>query len=131
MHISYPKTKLCLKWFGPFEITKKLSSVIYRLALPTIWKLHNAFHVAVLTPYQKTPIHGINYPSPTPELIEGELEWEIEEILAFCHHGHKKDLQYLVKWVGYLSLDNLWEPMRNVHTPKLINDFYKRFPAVA
>jgi len=84
--------------------------------------------VVVLSPYWKMSIHGINYPSPTPELIHREPEWEIEIILASCHHRHKRDLQYLVKWVRYPEADNLWKLVKNVHALKLRNDFHKRFP---
>lgn len=125
---SHPTTKLRPKRFGPFEITEKLGAVTYRLALPGTWKLHNAFHAAVLSPYKETAVHGVNYPSPTPELIDGEPEWEIEEILGSRHHGRKRGLQYLVKWVGYPSSDNSWEPAENVHAPELVDDFHKRSP---
>jgi hypothetical protein len=43
--------KLRLKRFGPFEITEQLSLVTYRLNLPPFWKLHNAFHAALLSSY--------------------------------------------------------------------------------
>ena len=48
---SHPMSKLRPKRFGPFEITEQLSSVTYRLNLPPSWKLHNAFHTALLSPY--------------------------------------------------------------------------------
>jgi len=31
--------------------------------------------------YHETREHGCTFPEPTPELIEGQLEWEVEEIL--------------------------------------------------
>ncbi len=128
LHTSHPTPKLRLKWFGLFKIMEELSPVTYKLVLLVKWKLHNAFHVVVLSPYWKMSIHGINYPSPTPELIHREPEWEIEIILASCHHRHKRDLQYLVKWVRYPEADNLWKLVKNVHALKLRNDFHKRFP---
>jgi len=36
--------------------------------------------------------HGKNYSRPTPELIEGELEWEIKSILDSQHYRYKKGL---------------------------------------
>ena len=100
-------------------ITEKLSSVSYHLALPSAWRIHNAFHAAVLSPYQETVVHGPNYPTPAPDLIDGEPEWEINTILASRHHGRKQELQYLIKWVRYPKLDNSWEPVDQVHAPKL------------
>jgi hypothetical protein len=31
--------------------------------------------------------HGTNYLIPAPELIEGELEWEVEKILTMQRYG--------------------------------------------
>jgi hypothetical protein len=101
LHTSHLTHKLHPKQFGPFEVMESLSLVTYRLDLPLTWKLHNAFHVSLLTPYRETLEHGVNYPMPAPELIDREPEWEVKEILVSHHHGHSKKLQYLVKWVGY------------------------------
>jgi len=65
-------------------------------------------------------IHGKNYPTPTPELIDGEWEWEVESILASRCYRHKKGLQYLIKWIGYLESENSWEPAENIHALKLV-----------
>ena len=80
--MSHPSHKLRLKIFGPFEIMEALSSVTYHLNLPQSWKLHNAFHASLLSPYYKTSEYGIGYLTPTPSLIEGEPEWEVDTILA-------------------------------------------------
>ena len=101
LHTSHPTSKLRPKRFGPFEITEQLSSVTYRLNLPPSWKLYNAFHAALLSPYWETAIYRKNYLTPTPELINGEREWEVESILTSQHYGCKKGLQYLIKWIGY------------------------------
>ncbi len=73
----------------------------------------------MLSPYQETAVHGPNYPTPVPDLIDGELEWEIDTILALRHHGRKQELQYLLKWVGYPESDNSWELVDQVHALKL------------
>jgi hypothetical protein len=39
-------------------------------------------------------------------LIDGEAKWEVEQILDLCWHRHGGQLQYLVKWVGYLDSVN-------------------------
>ena len=82
LHTSHPTPKLRPKRFGPFEITEQLSSMTYRLNLPPSWKLHNAFHTALLSPYQETAIHRKNYLMLAPKLIDGEWEWEVESILT-------------------------------------------------
>jgi hypothetical protein len=45
-------------------------------------------------PYNETEKHSLNFLEPPPDLIDGEEEWEIEEILGDWHYWHKK--QYLV-----------------------------------
>jgi len=34
-----------------------------------------------LTPFHETKEHGQNYPQPSPEVIDGEEEFEVEEII--------------------------------------------------
>ena len=62
------------------------------------------FHIDLLTPFQETKEHGENYPQPPPELIDGEEEFEVEEIIDDCTFRQKR--QYLVKWQGYPASDN-------------------------
>jgi len=84
--------------------------------LPSIWQLHNAFHATLLSPYQETSTHGANYSVPAPELIKGELEWEINAILASRHYRHKKELQYLIRWLRYPKSENSWKLAENVYS---------------
>jgi hypothetical protein len=74
-------SKFTLKQEGPFTITKVLSPIVYQLQLPQTWKIHNVFHVSLLTSYQENEIHSRNFPAPPPELIQGEEEYEIEKII--------------------------------------------------
>jgi Chromo (CHRromatin Organisation MOdifier) domain len=61
---------------------------------------------------------------PPPELIEGELEHEVEAIIAHKRQG--SHYKYLIKWKGYPSAENTWEPESNLkHSPNLL-DTYKR-----
>jgi len=50
--------------------------------LPETWGIHDVFHASLLTPYKETDEHGTNFLEPPPELIEGEEEWEVEQILG-------------------------------------------------
>ena len=128
LHTSHPTHKLRPKCFGPFKVTEVLSPVTYRLALPPAWKLHNAFHATLLSPYRETAMHGANYPVPAPELVEGEPEWEIDKILASRKYGRKRKLQYLIKWVGYPESGNTWEAAENLRAPELQREFHFRHP---
>src|SRR6266403_1042734 len=81
LKMTHPTAKLSQRRYGPFEITKKLSHVVYQLRIPQQWKIHNVFHAALLTPYKKTEEHGPNYHEPPPDVIEGKPEWEVEQIV--------------------------------------------------
>ncbi len=59
-----------------------ISPVTYRLNLPLRWQLHNTFHASLLSPYHEMKQYGNNYVRPTPELINGEPEWEVAKVLA-------------------------------------------------
>ena len=65
-------------------------------------------------------------PPPPPELVEGEEEWEVEEILD--SRLLRKKLKFLVKWKGYGREHNSWEDAADVFAPELVKAFYNRHP---
>ena len=84
LKLTHPTTKLAPRHYGPFHIARVLSPVVYQLTLPPQWKqkhIHDVFHASLLTPYRETKEHGPNFPSPPPDVIEGETEYEVERIL--------------------------------------------------
>jgi len=83
----YDSRKLSPRQYGPFEVVAKISHVAYWISLPETWGIHDMFHASLLTPYKETDEHGTNFLEPPPELIEGEEEWEVEQILRKCHFG--------------------------------------------
>jgi hypothetical protein len=81
LKLTHPKAKLDAKRYGPFPITKEISPVVFQLALPSQWRIHNVFHTSLLTPYKETEEHGENFMQPPLELIEGQEEYEVEQIV--------------------------------------------------
>ena len=73
LRTSHPTTKLRPKRFGPFTVTEVLGPTTYRLDLPAAWKIHNAFHGALLTPYVETAEHGVNFTEPPPDVKVQDL----------------------------------------------------------
>ncbi len=92
LHFPYQTTKLAPKRYGPFEITKEISSVAYQLHLPIGWNIHDVFHASLLSPYRKTTTHGPNYSRPPPDLIEGEKEYKVKKIVNHQHFGRSRTL---------------------------------------
>ena len=50
LRVERPSIKLAPKRYGPFKIRKVLSPITYQLILPPQWKIHDVFHVDLLTP---------------------------------------------------------------------------------
>src|SRR6266403_570662 len=122
---THPTAKLSPRRYGPFEITKKISHVVYQLHIPQQWKIHDVFHAALLTPYKETEKHGPNYHDPPPDVIEGEPEWEVEQIVGARRFGRSRRLQYQVRWTGYSDAHDTWETADDVHAPQLAAEFWK------
>ena len=72
LHLDRPSIKLSPKRHGPFKVTRVLSPITYQLELPPQWKIHNVFHIDLLTPYHETDTHGANFMQPPPNLVNGE-----------------------------------------------------------
>ena len=127
---THPCTKLAAQRWGPFTIIQVLPSGInFRLELPVQWKIHLVFHASLLTPYKETEEHGRNFEQPPPDLIEGEPEYKVEQIISSRRVGHKKKvLQYLLRWKGYSQAHDSWEPAKQVYAPELVKEFYDKNP---
>ncbi|KAF8756857.1 hypothetical protein RHS01_03817 [Rhizoctonia solani] len=107
VEIRSNSNKLDPKRLGPFEVTKKISSHAYRLKLPESLKIHDVFYVGLLSKAHESPSQP--FPDrPPPETIEGEEEYEVEQIINSKKQRGK--WFYLIKWKGYGPEDNSWEP---------------------
>ena len=125
LQLCYPTKKLAPKWEGPFEISQVISPLAYCLCLPPTWKIHDVFHASLLLTYRETAEHGLNFINPPPEEIDGEEEYEIAEVLS--HRGSSGWWSYLVSWKGYSSMENTWEPEKNLwHAQTVLIEYKQR-----
>ena len=76
---------------GPFIVEWRIGPMAYRLKLPHWMKqLHPVFNIVKLTPAPEDPITGRRMEDhPPPIVINGEAEWEVEEILNSCWHQRR------------------------------------------
>jgi hypothetical protein len=121
-----PSGKLDFKRLGPFTIIKEVNPVAFRLNLPPSLKIHDVFHVSLLEPYFPNSIPGRTQEPPPPVTIEGETEYEVNEILD--SKILRRRLLYLVDWKGYAPSERSWEPAKHLHCPELVQDFHTRYP---
>src|SRR5712672_47375 len=119
----YDSPKLSPKRYGPFRVVAKISPMAYRLQIPATWQVHDVFHALLLTLYKETVEHGENFLEPPPDIIEGEEEWEVEQVLGKRHFGRGKRLQYLVRWKGYSPAHDQWINKEDMAADDLVRIF--------
>lgn len=99
-----PSRKLANQWEGPFEILRQIGHS-YQLKLPQGSTVHDVFAPELLLKDSKGPLPGQEQGRPSPEVIQGQEEWEINDILAV--RLYRNTFKYQVSWVGH-GLDPPW-----------------------
>jgi len=92
-----PSRKLNHHNLGPYPVERHVGHGAYCVKLPpSLQHLHPVFPIVKLYPAAVDPIPGRwAKPPPPPVLVEGNEEFEVEEILN--SHVHWHHLEYLVK----------------------------------
>jgi len=89
-------------------------------------RIHDVFHIDRLIPFVSTEAYGAAYSQPPPELIDGEEEYEVEEIIRHRVKGKKrKTNEYFVSWKGYPSSENSWVKESDFHAPELLEEYQR------
>jgi len=112
------------KHHGPYRVIRAIGTHAYELDIPNAIQKHRTFPVSLLHAAADDPIPGQVIPTPLPVIVEGEEEWEVEEVL----HSRRirGRLQYLVKWRGFSA--PTWEPEENLAEVQAIDDYHERYP---
>jgi hypothetical protein len=100
--------KLAYKYFGPFQILKKVGEVAYQLDLPKEARIHSTFHVSLLNKWVGKGI----VPKPKLPSLETKLKSQPEpaEIIdrrSQVSRGKKKE-EVLLRWEGQPKEDVVW-----------------------
>jgi transposase InsO family protein len=128
IHTDRPSKKFDSLRYGPYKVLEKVGSSAYRLDLPrSMSRLHPVFSVIKLTPAPTDPIPGRRPPRPpSPVVVDGERHHEVEEILDSRIRWRR--VEYLIKWKGYPSSENSWEPYYSVNADTAVRRFIRRYP---
>ena len=114
---------------GPYRVKKILNYDTYELDLPPqLSRIFPQFHVSKLFKYHP-PLDGKpRYTKPPPDIIDGYVEFEVEQILR---HRQTKGtrtkparLEFLVKWKGHPPETATWEPAAHFEHAKEIFQEY-------
>jgi len=123
-----PSPKLSHCRLGPFEIERQVGPLAYRLKLPHgLRQLHPVFNMVKLSTAPDDLIPGREPQAPLPPIVvNGEPEWEVEEVLDSRWHWRR--FQFLIKWKGFSREHNSWEVASDVKAPDLVAEYYQRHP---
>ncbi|QRV84489.1 Retrotransposable element Tf2 protein [Ceratobasidium sp. AG-Ba] len=123
-----PSKKLDNRKGGPFTITEKISSHAYRLDLPKTIRVHNVFHVNLLSPVTEDKDFQRRQIKPPPIITEeGEEEYEVDHVVNWEWRNGKP--YYQIRWKGYDPIEDTMERAdKFAGMPDVLEDLRKRLP---
>ena len=116
--------KLSPRWIGPFRVLERIGGQAYRLALPTKYaRLHPVFPIQLLEDYHRC--HNDTELMAMPDLEDPQDEWDVEEVRD--KRRIQGTIHYLVKWAGWPSEYNSYEPASHLAgAPKAVADYERK-----
>ena len=99
--------KLDVRFLGPFTILAEINKNAYRLGIPTSRRIHNVFHVSLLSHYRER-MTGVEIETQSlPFQVVPDAPPQIEAILGTRSVGG--EIHHLIKWMAKPDSDNSWE----------------------
>ncbi len=128
-----PTKKFSETFYGPYEVIAQPGPASFTVRLPRdMRQIHPVFHISQLQVGEPNTIPGRVQPPPPPVTVDGELEYEIAEILSSkLDRRRKPPLLYLVRWLGYAGTDEETQWLRAdelEHADELVSDFHAKYP---
>src|SRR5258708_3276677 len=104
-----PSKKLSEKNLGPYKVIAIPGSHSFTLCLPQHFRsIHPVFHISQLELAEPDPFPQRTQPPPPPVEIDGDIEYEVSEILDSKLDRRFRGnslLCYLVHWSGYEGME--------------------------
>lgn len=122
---NQPSRKLGPQMAGPFKV-KEVRGNTVKVDLPASIKVHPNLNVSKVRRADMNPLPGQANPEPDPIEVDGEHEWEIEEVLAV--RKIRKSLWYRVSWRGWDVDLNEYPASDLKHAPQALKDFHDANP---
>ena len=115
--------KLTEKFIRPYVVRKIVSENTVELELPVLLRIRPVVNVRRIVKYKEQIEEQKKIPPP-PVKVDGEKEYEVEEILD--RQERRDKTKYLVKWKGYIAEENTWEGIENLkNAMEKIKEFEK------
>ncbi|QRW25734.1 Retrotransposable element Tf2 protein [Rhizoctonia solani] len=115
--------KLTEQRLGPFKVIEKISNQAYRLDLPPTMQIHNVFYMGLLSKVKRDSNWAFEN-RPPPVTVDREEEYKVEGITDAEEWNGK--WFFRVKWEGYGSKENTWEPQENLKNAENFLEKYEK-----
>ncbi|KAL0412971.1 UNVERIFIED_CONTAM: hypothetical protein Sradi_1498800 [Sesamum radiatum] len=101
--------KLGRRYFGPFQVLRRIGSVAYKLDLPSGARIHPVFHVSLLKPFIGIP--PVQCGSLPPDSMGQTHSRQPLQILGYRSGPSSPQPQILVQWAEQEEGDATWVPL--------------------
>ncbi|QRW26400.1 Retrotransposable element Tf2 protein [Rhizoctonia solani] len=114
--------------YGILPLIGRLGSHTYCLALPETMKVHDVFHVSLLSAFKQDTEFDCSFTPPLSVITaEGEKEYEVDKFVDWA--AEDRIWKYMVRWKGYAPHEDTWEPAKDLqHCKDKLRDFFANYP---
>jgi hypothetical protein len=122
-----PSHKLEDKFMGPWTILRKVHENAYKIDLPEYFKVNPVFNVDLLQLDPNDPVRNQRQAPQGPIVIDGEQEWEVQQIKDSRLNRGK--LEYQVDWKNQ-PRDDEWYKAENFNNAQdVVTAFHVKYPS--
>jgi hypothetical protein len=93
LSMDAPSKKLAAKRLGPYSILERVGTMSYQLDIPATWRVHNVFHVGLLSRTKEDTIPGWRADPQLVVRIQDQELWVIDRFVNSCWFRGKFQLK--------------------------------------